>query len=85
MGSQETSEIAEICSQTMNYCNPVHVLYVVAAGWISYVMTSFITCSLHQIQFVQDIMGRSEAHVEENHLETLSVGGKEIRPTKFRK
>jgi len=69
----------------MSYYNPVLVFYVVVAGWVSYVMTSFITCTLHQIQLIHDIMGRSEALVEKNHLETLGVGGKKIRPTKYRK
>jgi len=88
MGSRESSEIAEIrvCSlNSMSSCNPVHVLYVVAAGWVSYVMTSFITCTLHQIQLTQDIMGKAEAFVEKNHLETLGLDGKKIRPTKYRK
>jgi hypothetical protein len=50
-----------------------------------YVTTSFITCTYHQIQSRQDIMGRSKALVERNHLETLGVGGKKIRHTKYRK
>lgn len=48
----------------MSSCNPVHVLYVVAAGWVNYVMTSFMTCTLRQIQLIQDITSRSEALVE---------------------
>ena len=48
----------------MSYCNPVHVLYGAAAEWVSYVMSSFITCTLLQIQLTQDIMRRSEALME---------------------
>ena len=34
---------------------------------------------------IQDIMGRYEAFVEKNHLETLGVDGKKIGPTRYRK
>jgi hypothetical protein len=68
----------------MSYCNPVHVLYVVAFWWVSYVMMSFITCTLHHAQLRKDIIGSSKTLEERNLLETLGVGGKKIRPTKYR-
>jgi hypothetical protein len=47
-------------------------------------MVSFISCTLHHIQLRKDIMGSPKALVERNHLETLGIGGKKIRPTKYR-